>query len=99
MKYRRKPKEIEAEQYQPGMEDGFITKFQDLKHSDRLNNLPKSIEEKPVKIPYIITRYGGHKRVKIGDWILTSKDGSKDVWGNGKFLKNWELMDNGKEIE
>jgi hypothetical protein len=93
MKFRRKPLEIEAEKYKPGMEDGFLTKFQDLKHSNRLNHFPKSIEEKSVKIPYILTRYGGHKRVKLGDWILISKDGSKDVWDNNKFMKNWEPID------
>lgn len=93
MKYRRKPKEIEAEKYKPGMEDGFIIKFKDLNHSDRLNNIPKSIEETPVQIPYILTRYGGHKRVNEGDWILTTKDGAKDVWKNNKFIKNWELVE------
>jgi hypothetical protein len=92
MKCRRKPIGIDAEQYLPGMEDGFLIKFQDLNHSDRLNNIPKSIEEKPVKVPYILTRYGGYKRVKKGDWILKSKDGAKDVWKNNKFIKNWELV-------
>jgi hypothetical protein len=90
MKYKRKPIQIEAEPYQEGLEDGFLIKFQNKNHPDRLQNFPNSIEEQPVKIPYIKTRYGGNRRLKIGDWIIISKDGSKDVWDNNKFLKNWE---------
>jgi hypothetical protein len=90
IKYRRKPLEIEAFPYSYGLEDGFLIKYRNKNHPDRLQNFPNSIEEQPVKIPYIKTRYGGNKRVHAGDWILISKDGSKDVWDNNKFLKNWE---------
>jgi hypothetical protein len=93
MKFKRKPLEIEAEQYHEGLEDGFLLKYRDPKNDLQLNWYPSSIGEEPVKIPYIKTRYGGHKRLREGDWILISKDGQKDVWDNNKFMKNWEPVD------
>jgi hypothetical protein len=74
MKYRKKPVVIEAEQYKPGMEDGFncyeiLGKY--IGYYPKDGPLPRS-----KRVPAIYTLEGPHE-ITMGDWIITGVKGER----------------------
>lgn len=82
--YRRKPDEVHAEVYQPGMEDtfGYRSRF----HAGFClvcNGSGQVIKPDPDRngelVPLILTT-GGYKEIREGDYIITTiVEGKKDV--------------------
>jgi hypothetical protein len=74
MKFRKKPVIIEAEQYKPGMEDGFncykIT-GQFIGYYPKNGGLPRA-----KRVPVICTLEGNHE-ISEGDWIVTGVKGER----------------------
>ncbi len=75
-KYRKKPIVIEAEQYRPGLEDGFeemnlvIGIGWSPKNGDKIKNVGTR------KVPYIETLEGRHY-ISEGDFIITGITGER----------------------
>ena len=58
MKFRKLPVVIEAEQYKPGMEDGFDTFFMDC--VGNISMIQSEQYPTPVNVPFINTSLGKH---------------------------------------
>ena len=76
MKFRKKPIEIEAEQYKIGMEDGFEERYIDHNHPNRTFGICVSENDTPIQVPYIETLEGRHL-ITQGDWIITGIQGER----------------------
>ncbi len=85
-KYRKKPVVVDAEQYEPGMEDGFWCEIND--HIAEEENKHYCAHFKP----YINTLEGRHC-ISSGDWIITHKDGRKEVLIAAEFEKEYERVE------
>jgi hypothetical protein len=100
MKFRRKPvlsSLIDAEQYKPCMEDGFETRYQDVKKTHCTWEIPHSPRDIPVQVPFIITTYG-KKFIRSDDWILTYCNDRKTLMHNKEFTKTYEKTENSTEL-
>ena len=61
MKFRRKPvisSVIDAERYKPGMEDGFETRYNDVKRPHYTWEIKCSSKDIPVQVPYLNLMHG-----------------------------------------
>jgi len=67
--FRKKPVVIEAELYQPGMEDGFVV---DGQYYDKSGPVPRAMN----RVPAIKTLEGRHE-ISPGDWIITGVKGER----------------------
>ncbi len=81
-KYRKKPIVIEAEQYRPGLEDGF---------GDRYGNIIISGDD--IKIYPFIETLEGRMRIDEGDWIITGIKGEKYPCKPDIFEMTYESVD------
>lgn len=93
-KYRKKPVVIEAEQYKPGMEDGFNTyaigvggRGQFTGYFDKNEALPKNI-----RIPAIKT-LEGIMEISDGDFIITGIKGERYPCKPDIFHTTYELVE------
>jgi hypothetical protein len=92
MKFRRKPvlsSVIDAEQYQPGMEDGFETRYQDVKKPNCTWEIPHSPRDTPVQVPFINTT-DGNKFIRNDDWIIKYGNGRKTLKHDKEFSATYE---------
>lgn len=76
LKFRKKPVEIEAEQYKPGMEDGFEERYIDHNYPEQTFGIQAIEEDTPIQVPYIETLEGKHLITK-GDWIIIGLKGER----------------------
>jgi hypothetical protein len=100
MKFRRKPvipSVIEAEQYKPGMEDGFETRYRDVKKSHCTWELQCSSKAIPVQVPFLNTIYG-KKFIRSDDWILKHQNGRKTLMHAKEFNKIYEKVEYQEEL-
>ena len=87
MKYRKKPIVIEAEQYKPGMEDGFKV-F--IGHDVPENAITDGLT--PKGVAYIKTLEGDYMICK-GDYIITGIEGEKYPCKPDIFEKTYEKVE------
>lgn len=92
MKVRKIPIIIEAEQYYPGLEDGFVIRYRDTECPNSTWGIPGSADELPVEIPYITGVAGQKQLLSTGDWILTHPNKKRSVVKNKKFHKLYEKV-------
>lgn len=82
--YRRKPDEVHAEVYRPGLEDGFGYKPRfggpfALIHDGSGRLVRPNPEQYGELVPLLLTA-GGYKQISEGDYIITTTvEGKKDV--------------------
>jgi hypothetical protein len=87
MKYRKKPVEVTAEIYRPGLEDGFKC----LAGYNRFYcNI--SCDDCGSHIPYIVTPKG-HRFVSEDCYIVTHNNGSKSVVSPQEFHEQYEVIE------
>ena len=86
-KFVKKPMVVDAEQYQPGMEDGFGCKKLNKCYSNNFEKCPKC----ELLRPYIKTPKGRHY-IHPGDQIVTHEDGRKEVVKPDVFEEMYELV-------
>ena len=79
MKYRKKPVIVEAEVYEPGMEDGFAPTAG--------TDLPGW---KPRMVPYIMTPRGRRFINALNYIIVTDESGSREVYNPFEFAYKFE---------
>jgi len=94
MKFRKKPVLVEAEQYKPGMEDGFvydIPMFGMFAKEECINSGFTPDFDKD-KIPYIKTLEGNHQ-ISEGDWIITGVKKERYPIKNDIFLLTYEPVE------
>jgi hypothetical protein len=84
-KYRKKPVEIEAEQYTPGLEDGFDDAVPSYVDYCKLENGPSG------PYPYIETLEGKHYIGK-GDFIITGVQGERYPCKPDIFAETYEAI-------
>jgi hypothetical protein len=95
MKFRRKPvlpSLIDAEQYKPGMEEGFETRYQDVKKPHFTWEIPHSPRDNPVQVPFINTTYG-KKFIRSDDWIIKYGNGRKTLMHDKEFSATYEKIE------
>ena len=83
MKFRKKPVIIDAEQYRPGLEDGFDNL---TIHENGLVEFGEGIT------PFINTLEGKHY-ITEGDWIITGVKGERYPIKNEIFLLTYEPVE------
>jgi hypothetical protein len=83
-KYRKKPVEVEAELYRPGLEDGFKDALVSIGHGVR--------GVKKEKRPFIHTLEGDHI-ISPGDYIITGVEGERYPCKPGIFEKTYEKVE------
>ena len=94
MKFRKKPvpsSVIDAEQYKPGMEDGFETRYQDVKKLHYTWETPHSPRDIPVQVPYLILK-NEKQFMRSNDWILKCQNGRKCIMRNKDFNVTYEKV-------
>jgi hypothetical protein len=99
MKFRRKlviPSMIEAEQYKSGMEDGFETRYQDVKKPHYTWEIQRLPNEIPVQVPYLYLNHD-RKFIRSDDWIVKYENGRKTLVRNKEFIATYEKADDSKE--
>lgn len=100
MKFRRKPvipSVIEAEQYKPGMEDGFETRYRDVKKPHCTWEIPHSPRDLPVQVPYL--KFKNSKMfIRSDDWIIKYSNGKKTLMHNKEFNKIYEKVEYQEEL-
>jgi hypothetical protein len=84
-KFRKKPVVIEAAQYEPGMEDGFVI---DGAYYDKSGPVPRSMN----RIPAIKTLEGRHE-ISPGDWIITGVQGERYPCKPDIFAATYEAVE------
>jgi len=92
MKFRKKPvvpSVIDAEQYKPGMEDGFEIRYRDLKKPHCTWEFQSSSRSVPVQVPYLNT-FQGKKFIRNDDWIIKYNNGRKTLMHNKEFNTTYE---------
>lgn len=92
MKFRKKPIEIEAEQYKIGMEDGFEERYIDHNHPNRTFGICVSENDTPIQVPYIETLEGRHL-ITQGDWIITGIQGERYPCKPDIFNETYEAVE------
>ena len=99
MRYRKKPIEINAEEYKPGMEDGFIYSIPPfgLFNKDECIKSGFTPDFEKDKIPYIDTMEG-KMLIRDGDYIITGIEGERYPCKPDIFHKTYEPVD-GEEVE
>ena len=95
MKFRKKPvpsSVIDAEQYKPGMEDGFEARYQDVKRPHCTWETPHSPRDIPVQVPYL---YLENTKIFIrnDDWIINHSNGRKTLMHNKEFKGIYEKIE------
>jgi uncharacterized protein YbaR (Trm112 family) len=93
MRFRKKPVEIEAEQYRLGLEDGFMTIGEAITRGLVSEGYahPKCAHFKG--IPYLQTLEGAYQFISEGDWIITGVEGERYPCKHEIFLKTYEAVD------
>ena len=95
MKFRKKPvipAIVEAEQYKPGMEDGFETRYQDVKKPHCTWEIQCSPKEIPVQVPYIYLKHD-KKLIRSDDWIIKYQNGRETLMRNKEFNTTYEKVE------
>jgi len=94
MKYRNKLI-IEAEQYEPGMEDGFVERYIDPKNPNISWGIKTNYNDISINIPFI---YAGESKHSIsnGDYIITNESGIRSVCKSKIFHEIYEPIENNK---
>ena len=95
MKFRRKPvipAIVKAEQYKPGMEDGFETRYQDVKKPHFTWEIQCSPNEIPVQVPYIYLKHD-KKLIRSDDWIIKYQNGRETLMRNKEFNTTYEKVE------
>jgi hypothetical protein len=95
LKFIKKPKKpsiIEAEQYRPGMEDGFEIRYQDVHKPYHTKECQTSEKEVPVNVPYIKIKEN-KKYLRVDDWILKCWNGRQSFVHNEEFIRNYEKVE------
>jgi len=95
MKYRKKPIEVEAEVYKPGMEDGFLlmcgwyeTRIKDGECL-RCGVREECRSDNKISHPYIKTT-DGRRWISPGDYIVTGIQGERYPVKSDIFLQSYE---------
>jgi hypothetical protein len=100
MKFKRKPiiySLIDAEQYKPGMEDGFEIRYQDEKKPHCTWEIPHSSRDIPVQVPYISIK-GKKVFIRNDDWIIKHSNGRRTLMHNKEFKKIYEKIEDSLEL-
>ncbi len=84
MRYRKKPVEVDAVQYEPGMEDGFVVEG---RYFDKSASLPENALCKPA----IKTLEGFHE-ITEGDYIITGVKGERYPCKPDIFEMTYEMI-------
>jgi hypothetical protein len=95
MKFRRKPavsSVIDAEQYKTGMEDGFETRYRDLKKPHCTWEFQSSARAVPIQVPFLNTFYG-KKFIRSDDWIIKYGNGRKTLMHDKEFSATYEQVE------
>jgi hypothetical protein len=99
MKFRKKPvisAIVEAEQYKPGMEEGFETRYRDIKKPHCTRDIQFSPKEIPVQVPYIY--FNNEKKfIRSDDWIIKYQNGRKTIMRNKEFITTYEKAEGQNE--
>jgi hypothetical protein len=93
MKFRRKPvisSVIDAEQYKPGMEEGFESRYRDVNKHHITRETPHSSNDIPVQVPYLYLK-NEKKFIRSDDWILEYQNGRKTLMRNKEFITTYEI--------
>lgn len=98
MKFRKKPVVIEAEQYEPGLEDGFETMYIDPSDPTKAWGIPTTDKDIEIQIPYIETLEGRHL-ISNGDWIITGVKGERYPCKPDIFEMTYEPVEEGGDAE
>ena len=94
VKFRRKPvisSVIDAERYKPGMEDGFETRYNDVKRPHYTWEIKCSSKDIPVQVPYLNLMHG-KKFIRSDDWIIKHQNGRKRLIYDKEFNKTYEKV-------
>lgn len=81
-KFRKKPVVIDAEQYAPGMEDGW--EYEGRYH-DKSGPVPRAMGRKPA-----IKTLEGYHVISPGDWVITGVHGERYPCKPDIFEKTYE---------
>lgn len=84
-KFRKKPVEVEAVLYEPGIEDGFVVNG---RYYSKEGAVPRSMNREPA----IKTLEGFHV-ISPGDWIITGVQGEKYPIKEEIFLATYEPVE------
>jgi|GEM_PF-2324889 hypothetical protein len=101
MKFRRKPiiyPVIDADQYKPGMEDGFEIRYQDLKKPHYTWEFQCSLNAVPVQVPFINT-FQGKKFIRNDDWVVEYGNGRKTLIHDKEFNTTYEKVEYHEELD
>src|SRR5665647_947220 len=101
MKFRRKPiiyPVIDADQYKPGMEDGFEIRYQDLKKPHYTWEFQCSFNAVPVQVPFINT-FQGKKFIRNDNWIVEYDNGRKTLIHDKEFNTTYEKVEYHEELD
>lgn len=101
MKFRRKPiiyPVIDADQYKPGMEDGFEIRYQDLKKPHYTWEFQCSFNAVPVQVPFINT-FQGKKFIRNDDWVVEYGNGRKTLIHDKEFNTTYEKVEYHEELD
>ena len=101
MKFRRKPiiyPVIDADQYKPGMEDGFEIRYQDLKKPHYTWEFQCSSNAVPVQVPFINT-FQGKKFIRNDDWVVEYGNGRKTLIHDKEFNTTYEKVEYHEELD
>jgi hypothetical protein len=100
MKFKRKPvvsSVIEAEKYKLGMEDGFETRYRDIRKPHFTWEIQHSPRDIPVQVPYICFK---NKKmfIRSDDWIIKHSNGRKTIMHDKEFTKTYEKIEDSLEV-
>jgi hypothetical protein len=85
MRVKNKTKYYDAVKYQPGMEEGFLTRYHDRERPTASSGLRLKDDDIPIQYPHL------HGSILTdGDWILTDEEGDKFKLSDDLFWKNCE---------
>lgn len=103
VKYKSKPIIIDAEMFTVGKEDGFY--FYPIKSNQYIYAMTnEELEKHPCPfentygVPFIET-FNGRQKIYLGDYIVTSEDGKRDVYKAEEFKKLYSPVVDMSEYE
>lgn len=98
-KYRKKPVIVEAEEYRPGLEDGWYCKLQGCENLDQCDIICGAKLKRNYNCPYFtpyIKTLEGKLEISKGDYIITGVKGERYPIKPDIFRESYEPVDDGE---